>query len=110
MWSKIKRIDALGALCLTAGTTFLLVGLNVGGNIRPWSDTLVWSSITCGLTLIVLFTLVEGLVAKEPASRPSVHTTSSANWYIIDNANFIVDRPNANGRKLILLVHVRAGF
>lgn len=37
-----KRVDFLGAFTLIATLIFLLIGLNTGGNILPWTTRLFW--------------------------------------------------------------------
>ena len=57
--SRLKRVDFLGAGTLTAFLILLLVGLNSGGNIVPWSHPLVTSSLPLSAVFLALFVYVE---------------------------------------------------
>lgn len=61
-----KRIDFLGAFTLTATLIFLLLGLNTGGDILPWTNPLVLASFLLSALFFCVFIYVEKSHAKEP--------------------------------------------
>jgi predicted MFS family arabinose efflux permease len=64
--SRIKRVDFLGAATLVAAVVLLLLGLNSGGNLVPWTHPLVYVSLSLSGVFLVLFVYVEDRVAAEP--------------------------------------------
>ena len=64
--SRLKRIDFLGSILLVTSLVLLLLGLNSGGNIVPWSHPLVIFSIPLSVVSMLLFIYVEDKVAAEP--------------------------------------------
>jgi hypothetical protein len=64
--SKLKRVDFLGGFLLVATLVLLLLGLNSGGNIVPWSHPLVISSLCCSVVALLAFVFVEDRIASEP--------------------------------------------
>ncbi|KAL2266489.1 hypothetical protein VTJ83DRAFT_5841 [Remersonia thermophila] len=52
--SLIARVDFGGALLTVGSLVLLLLGLNAGGNIVPWSDPLVWTTIPLGCAMMVV--------------------------------------------------------
>lgn len=61
-----KRVDFLGAFILIATLIFLLIGLNTGGNILPWTHPLVLASFPVPAFFFCIFIYVEKSHAKEP--------------------------------------------
>lgn len=86
--SRIKRIDFLGALTLVASLVLLLLGLNSGGNIVPWTHPLVLTTLPLSIVFLLLFVYVEDKIAAEPIIpvRLLLHRTVAcaclANWFI----------------------------
>lgn len=64
--SKISRVDFLGAFTLLVTLVFLLLGLNSGGNIVPWSHPLVLVSLPLSIVSLAAFIYIESYVASEP--------------------------------------------
>jgi MFS family permease len=64
--SKIKRVDWLGALLLVSSLTVLLLGLNAGGNMLPWTSPLVLAALFSSVALLIPFVIVEARYALEP--------------------------------------------
>ena len=64
--SKWKRIDFLGAFTMITALVLLLVGLNSGGNVVPWTHPLVLTTIPLSAVFLVLFLYVEDRYAAEP--------------------------------------------
>jgi MFS family permease len=52
--SLVSRIDFGGAILTVGFLVLLLLGLNAGGNVVPWSDPLVWTTIPLGCVLLVV--------------------------------------------------------
>lgn len=50
---KLSQIDLLGAFSLLASITCLLLALQWGGSIYPWSDSRVWGCLL-GFSLLIL--------------------------------------------------------
>ncbi|KAJ2767435.1 hypothetical protein IWQ56_003332, partial [Coemansia nantahalensis] len=63
---KIARVDFFGALMLVAGLMLLLLGLNWGGRVYPWTSPVVIICLSVGLLLLGVFVFVEGKLALEP--------------------------------------------
>lgn len=64
--SRLSRVDFPGAFTLVASLVLLLLGLNSGGNIVPWSHPLVYVSLLLSLVLLAIFVYIEDKVAEEP--------------------------------------------
>ncbi|KAI9733503.1 MAG: hypothetical protein M1818_007251 [Claussenomyces sp. TS43310] len=64
--SKLSRVDFLGALTLVVFLILLLLGLNSGGNIVPWTHPLVLVTLPLSAVVFALFIYVEAYWAKEP--------------------------------------------
>ena len=63
---SIRRVDFLGSVLLVAALVVLLLGLNSGGSIVPWSHPLILSSFPLAAVLLCAFVFVEERVATEP--------------------------------------------
>lgn len=51
-WVAIRAFDYRGSLLLTGSVTFLILGLNLGGNIFPWNHPIVLSAFAaCAVCL-----------------------------------------------------------
>ncbi|KAI4250997.1 MAG: hypothetical protein LQ352_005131 [Teloschistes flavicans] len=64
--STWKRIDFLGALALISTLVLLLLGINSGGNIVPWTHPLVLVSLPLAALSMLVFIYVEANHASEP--------------------------------------------
>lgn len=64
--SKLSRVDFPGALTLVTSLVLLLVGLNSGGNVVPWTHPLVLTTLPLSLLVLVGFVWIEARWAKEP--------------------------------------------
>lgn len=86
---SLRRVDVLGSTLLLATLVFLLLGLNSGGNIVPWSSPLVLISLPLSAILLFIFVVVEEKVASEPVIPVRLilnRTVASAcltNWFFI---------------------------
>ncbi|KAL8803677.1 MAG: hypothetical protein Q9200_006111 [Gallowayella weberi] len=64
--SAWKRIDFLGALTLIIFLVLLLLGINSGGNIVPWTHPLVLVSLPLSAAFLLTFIYIEAKHASEP--------------------------------------------
>ncbi|CAD6587835.1 MAG: hypothetical protein ASARMPREDX12_003021 [Alectoria sarmentosa] len=86
---KLKRVDFLGSSLLVATLVLLLLGLNSGGNIVPWSHPLVLTSLPLSAVLLLAFVFVEEKVAREPVMpvrlilNRTVACACLTNWFFL---------------------------
>ena len=64
--SAWKRIDFMGAATLISTLLLLLLGVNLGGNVVPWTHPLVVTSLALSAVFLGLFIYVESTHAEEP--------------------------------------------
>ncbi|KAH7165528.1 major facilitator superfamily domain-containing protein [Dactylonectria macrodidyma] len=64
VWQALKEFDAKGSLLLTTSITFVILGLNFGGNVLPWSHPFVIASLVIFAVVFPLFFWVESWVHK----------------------------------------------
>ncbi|EOD52517.1 putative mfs multidrug protein [Neofusicoccum parvum UCRNP2] len=64
--SRIRRVDFLGSITLVTSLVLLLLALNSGGNLVPWTHPLVLVSLPLFAAFLLAFIFVEDRVAKEP--------------------------------------------
>ncbi|KAE8382338.1 major facilitator superfamily domain-containing protein [Aspergillus bertholletiae] len=60
----IRGFDALGAFLLTLAVSTLILGLNLGGNILPWSHPFVVASLMAFCSTFPIFLLIESRAEK----------------------------------------------
>jgi len=86
--SRLRRVDFSGAILLSASLVLLLLGLNSGGNLVPWTHPLVLTSLPLSAVAFVAFVLVEDRLASEPIIpvRLLLHRTVASacltNWFV----------------------------
>ncbi|KAE9374646.1 MFS multidrug transporter-like protein [Stipitochalara longipes BDJ] len=86
--SKLSRVDFLGAFTLVLTLLLLLLGLNSGGNVVPWTHPLVLVSLPLSLVALCAFIYIELYIASEPVIpvRLLLHRTVAAacltNWLL----------------------------
>jgi hypothetical protein len=86
--SKIKRVDFLGSITLVLTLVSLLLGLNSGGNVVPWTHPLVLTTLPLSGFFLLLFIYIEDKIALEPIIpvRLLLHRTVACacltNWFI----------------------------
>jgi len=91
--ARWRRIDWLGALTLILTLILLLLGLNSGGNVVPWTHPLVLTTLPLSAGFLLLFIYVESHYAEEPVIpvRLLLHRTVLSacltNWFMT-MANF----------------------
>ncbi|KAL1649558.1 hypothetical protein SLS58_001615 [Diplodia intermedia] len=85
--SRIKRVDFLGSITLVTSLVLLLLALNSGGNIVPWTHPLVLVSLPLFAAFLLAFIVVEDRVAMEPIIpvrlllNRTVWTACLTNWF-----------------------------
>ncbi|KAI8950802.1 major facilitator superfamily domain-containing protein [Xylaria longipes] len=62
--SRLRRIDFTGVLSLVTFLVFLLLGLNAGGNIVPWTHPLPLTILPLSLVALIFFVIWESRVAQ----------------------------------------------
>ncbi|KAI0145057.1 major facilitator superfamily transporter [Xylariaceae sp. FL1272] len=63
--SYLARIDFTGAISLVVFLVLLLLGLNSGGNLVPWSHPLPLTTLPLALVTLIFFIIIESR-AKQP--------------------------------------------
>ncbi|KAJ3287001.1 hypothetical protein HK104_008789 [Borealophlyctis nickersoniae] len=63
---KLRRIDYLGTFALVAGIIVLLIPLQLGGSVWPWSDAKTISMLCLAVVILAVFVFIEAKVAVEP--------------------------------------------
>lgn len=85
--SKIKRVDFLGAFTLVTALVLLLLGLNSGGNVVPWTHPLVLTTLPLSFLCLAGFVYIEAKVAPEPIipmtqlAHRTVLSACFTNWF-----------------------------
>ncbi|MCJ1377454.1 hypothetical protein MMC17_000549 [Xylographa soralifera] len=86
--AKWNRIDWLGAFTLIATLVLLLLGLNSGGNVVPWTHPLVLTTLPLSIVSLLGFIYLESNYAVEPVIpvRLLLHRTVLSacltNWFL----------------------------
>ncbi|MCJ1319910.1 hypothetical protein MMC15_005246 [Xylographa vitiligo] len=86
--AKWKRIDWLGAFTLIATLVLLLLGLNSGGNVVPWTHPLVLTTLPLSVVSLLIFIYVESNYADEPVIpvrlllNRTVLSACLTNWFL----------------------------
>lgn len=78
--SYLARIDFVGVVLTTSFLVILLLGLNSGGNLVPWTHPLVLTTLPLASVLLVAFILWEGENAQPviPVRLFAIRTISAA--------------------------------
>lgn len=61
---KLGRLDLPGCGLLTTGLTILLVGLNLGGGLFPWTAVQVLATLIVGIVILIGFGIYEWKFTK----------------------------------------------
>lgn len=115
--SKLSRVDFLGAFTLLITLVLLLLGLNSGGNIVPWTHPLVLVSLPLSIVSLLGFIYIEARIASEPVIpvklllNRTVAAACLTNWFntMVVFAGTYVGDPGANSFPFptcLLLNHV----
>ncbi|KAB5535320.1 major facilitator superfamily domain-containing protein [Coniochaeta sp. 2T2.1] len=76
---SMKVFDFTGSGLMTVSITFLIIGLNLGGNILPWSHPLILTSLTLFTLGFPLFLLAERRATRPIMPLELVSTVPNAN-------------------------------
>ncbi|KAH7411107.1 major facilitator superfamily transporter [Cadophora sp. MPI-SDFR-AT-0126] len=63
VWEAMKVFDYQGSILLTTSITFLILGINLGGNVFPWSHPFVITSLSIFAVCFPAFIWIESRVA-----------------------------------------------
>lgn len=91
--ARWRRIDWLGAFTLILTLILLLLGLNSGGNVVPWTHPLVLTTLPLSAVFLFIFIYVESSYAEEPVIpvrlllNRTVLSACLTNWFMT-MANF----------------------
>ena len=66
IWAGVKAIDWTGSLLCLGGTVMILLGLDFGDTVHPWSSAAVINLIVFGAVTIGIFLLNEWKFARNP--------------------------------------------
>ncbi|KAM0563566.1 hypothetical protein ACHAPJ_001290 [Fusarium lateritium] len=75
----LREFDFRGSLLLTTAITFVILGLNLGGNVLPWSHPFVIASLVIFAVTFPLFLWVESWVHKPIMPLYLIYRTPRAN-------------------------------
>ena len=84
---KFRRIDIPGVVMLLAGLVLLLLGLNSGGNLLPWTHSLILTALPLSAVAFAIFLYIESH-AEEPIIpvklllHRTVWSACLTNWFI----------------------------
>ncbi|KID81785.1 Major facilitator superfamily domain, general substrate transporter [Metarhizium guizhouense ARSEF 977] len=81
----IREFDAKGSLLLTVAISFLILGLNLGGNVMLWSHPFVIASLTIFTVCFPAFIWIESRVSK-PIMPPRLIQESPRSNLIFSNS------------------------
>ncbi|ETI27892.1 hypothetical protein G647_00341 [Cladophialophora carrionii CBS 160.54] len=59
IWQKLGHCDIPGCSLLTVGLSLFLTGLNLGGNLYPWTNARTLATLIIGLVILVVFGVYE---------------------------------------------------
>ncbi|KAI1082694.1 major facilitator superfamily domain-containing protein [Whalleya microplaca] len=82
----MKTFDHLGSLLLITSVTFLILGLNLGGNVVPWSHPLIIASLVISAVCFPVCLYAQSLHERPIMPLYLLHTSPRANLIF---ANFI---------------------
>ncbi|RDA90445.1 hypothetical protein CP533_3945 [Ophiocordyceps camponoti-saundersi (nom. inval.)] len=86
VWRALRSFDTKGSLLLTACVSFLILGLNLGGNVLAWSHPFVVASLLIFAVCLPIFVYVESRVPKPILPLRLIREAPRANLIY---ANFI---------------------
>jgi MFS family permease len=79
-WYEIvKDFDLAGSLFLALSVAFLILGMNLGGNVLPWSHPFVYSSLIIALIAGAVLVWVESRATRPVMPLPMLASAPRAN-------------------------------
>jgi hypothetical protein len=85
IWTKIKRVDFLGAIALSVTLLAALIVLDLGGQQYAFSHPLIIAGVILACVSAVAFYLVETYVANEPIFPPRL----LGNFVVVTSYNML---------------------
>ncbi|UNI21811.1 Beta-aspartyl-peptidase [Purpureocillium takamizusanense] len=85
VWRALREFDTRGSLLLSASISFLILGLNLGGNVLAWSHPFIVASLAVFAVCFPVFLLVESRVRRPIMPLHLIRYTPRSNLII---ANF----------------------
>ncbi|KAI1121912.1 major facilitator superfamily domain-containing protein [Nemania abortiva] len=79
LMQALRGFDFKGSILLSTSITFLLLGLNLGGNVFPWSHPLIIASLAVFAVLFPACLYVESRVERPVMPLALLHSTPRAN-------------------------------
>ncbi|KAI0191785.1 major facilitator superfamily transporter [Xylaria flabelliformis] len=86
LMQALRGFDFKGSVLLTTSVTFLILGLNLGGNILPWSHPFIITSLVIFAICFPTCLYVESCVERPIMPLALLHSTPRANMVF---SNFI---------------------
>lgn len=75
----MRGFDIAGSILLTGSVAFLILGLNLGGNIFPWKHPLVITSLVIALVAGIILIRVESRAARAVMPLPMLFSSPRGN-------------------------------
>ncbi|KAI1310366.1 major facilitator superfamily transporter [Xylaria venustula] len=79
LMQALRGYDFKGSVLLTASTTFVILGLNLGGNVLPWSHPLIISSLVLFAVCFPTCLYVESRAERPIMPLVLLHSSPRAN-------------------------------
>ncbi|KAI0447750.1 MFS general substrate transporter [Xylaria telfairii] len=79
LMQALRGFDTKGSVLLTISTTFLILGLNLGGNVLPWSHPFIITSLAIFAVCFPTCLYVESRVERPIMPLALLHSTPRAN-------------------------------
>jgi MFS family permease len=78
-WENVKAFDLAGSFLLAASVAFLILGLNLGGNVLPWEHPFIIASLVLAFCCGALLLWVESRAARPVMPLAMVSKAPRAN-------------------------------
>ncbi|KAI0396261.1 MFS general substrate transporter [Xylariaceae sp. FL0594] len=79
LMQALRGLDVKGSIALTTSTTFLILGLNLGGNVLPWSHPFVITSLSIFAVACPTFLWIESRAERPIIPLALLHSSPRAN-------------------------------
>ncbi|KAI8091500.1 major facilitator superfamily domain-containing protein [Thamnidium elegans] len=97
---RLKKIDYAGAITIVLSVIAFLMATSLGGNIMPWSSTIVLTCFASSIVLGIAFCLIEAKYAVHPlmpweiiSSRTPLACSSTNMWCLMATTSIIYITP-----------------
>jgi MFS family permease len=78
-WEIVKEFDVAGSLLLASSVAFLILGINLGGNILPWSHPFVIASLILSVVAAAILLWVESRALRPVMPLAMISKSPRAN-------------------------------